>query len=1009
MFARFSLFVFSLFLVGIPVSLAERPNVLLILVDDLKPSFGAYGQSWVHSPNLDRLASRGMRFDMAYCNQAVCAPSRNNLLIGSRSTSTGIYSLGDHFRNALPDAVTMPQHFKNNGYHAAGIGKVFHIGHGNINDERSWSVPFQPDKVIDYVLPESTNGQLTREEAFFSNRKLGEVKSLPRGAAWENADVDDGAYADGRIAAEGMKRLAAFKESGEPFFLSLGFTKPHLPFCAPRKYWELYDPASLPTAKFTRPPEGAPSYAGKTLGELNQYKPIPESPPLSDELTRTLIHGYYASLSYMDAQVGRVLDELDRLQLDDNTIVVLWGDHGYHLGDHGSWTKHTNYEQANRIPILISAPGVTRPGSSTQALIETVDVFPTIAELAGLAMPDGPQPIDGKSFVSVLKDGNKSVRDHAYHCFPKGGRMGRAIRTDRYRLVEWKSVGSGDTEYELYDYVEDPLETKNLAAERKDVVAKLVAKLVTHPEAKRRGARKKKPSKNAATKLPGRAELRRVELDSPQIAGRSLDIVVEAKSASPIGVVLAQGGKESGYAVHFVDGRPAFDLRLDGNVTRIVSSDRVVGAVRLQATLDKKRMVLSVDGEEVASRASPGLIPTQPKDSLSVSRDDRTAAGDYEAPNPFNGTVISTRVLTSGLSRPPDVAQAMDRETILAGLKSHDRALFIKAGWIRDPYVVRGPDDAYYLTGTTPLPDDPRLQREPYNTGLGSESIVGWKMQAWRSRDLVDWQSLDVPFDLQDGVWAKEQPKRFTEIDQRQWRLWAPELHFLGDRWALVHTSPSPVKGANLSLTDGVRVERPWTNPMGAKIERRHDPSMFRDDDGTWWLIWGATKIAPLKPDFTGLAAAPVSIGPSGETGKMGHEGCLIQKIHGKYVLFGTGWSTAEMRRGSYNLYYATADEIRGPYSERQFAGRFLGHGTPFRDGDGQWWSTAFYNGNVPPLERQGIVSRDLSATAQTINQLGTTIVPLDVRLRKDGSLHIRAKDPDYATPGPDEAQAFES
>ncbi|MGI9472636.1 MAG: sulfatase-like hydrolase/transferase, partial [Rubripirellula sp.] len=166
---------------------SERPNVLLILVDDLKPSFGAYGDDWVHSPNLDRLAARGMRFDAAYCNQAVCAPSRNNLLIGSRSTSTGVYSLGYHFRKAIPDAVTLPEHFKNNGYHAAGVGKVFHIGHGNINDEQSWSVPFQPDKVIDYVLPESTDGQLTREEAFCSNQQLGQVKSLPRGAAWENA------------------------------------------------------------------------------------------------------------------------------------------------------------------------------------------------------------------------------------------------------------------------------------------------------------------------------------------------------------------------------------------------------------------------------------------------------------------------------------------------------------------------------------------------------------------------------------------------------------------------------------------------------------------------------------------------------------------------------------------------------------------------------------------------------------------------------------------------------
>ena len=242
----------------------NRPNVLLILVDDLKPSFGAYGDSWVHSPNLDRLAARGMRFDMAYCNQAVCAPSRNNLLLGSRSTSIGVYSLGQHFRTAVPDAVTMPQFFKQQGYHSAGIGKVFHIGHGNINDVHSWSVPFQPDKVIDYVLPESTGGKLTREEALFSNKPK---DGLPMGAAWEIADVDDNAYADGRIAAEGIKRLNAYRKSGESFFLALGFTKPHLPFCAPRKYWDLYDRSKLPMAEYTLPPDGAPPYAGKTIGE----------------------------------------------------------------------------------------------------------------------------------------------------------------------------------------------------------------------------------------------------------------------------------------------------------------------------------------------------------------------------------------------------------------------------------------------------------------------------------------------------------------------------------------------------------------------------------------------------------------------------------------------------------------------------------------------------------------------------------------------------------------------
>lgn len=467
-------------------SAAERPNVLLILVDDLKPSFGAYGDEWVHSPNLDRLADRGLRFERAYCNQAVCAPSRNNLLTSSRSTSLGIYSLGENFRKAVPDAVTLPQHFKQQGYYSAGIGKVFHIGHGNTNDERSWSVPFHPDKVIDYVLPESTDGWLTREEAYFSNQELDRIRELPRGAAWEKADVDDEAYADGRIAREGIKRLQWANQAQQPFFLALGFTKPHLPFCAPQKYWDLYDPAELPMPEYEQPPAGAPRYAHKTLGELNQYKPVPQDPPLSEDLKRTLIHGYYASLSYMDAQLGRVLDELDRLEMADETIIALWGDHGYHLGDHGSWTKHTNYEQANRIPLVFVAPGVTTPGTHTDAFVETVDIFPTLVELAGLPAVRGPQPMDGQSLVPILKDPSQSIRDHAYHCFPRGGRLGRAIRTDRYRLIEWKPQrdDARRVEYELYDYETDPLETRNLADAHPDVIEVLTAILARHPEPK---------------------------------------------------------------------------------------------------------------------------------------------------------------------------------------------------------------------------------------------------------------------------------------------------------------------------------------------------------------------------------------------------------------------------------------------------------------------------------------------------------------------------------------------
>ncbi|MEZ5356121.1 MAG: family 43 glycosylhydrolase [Bryobacteraceae bacterium] len=357
-------------------------------------------------------------------------------------------------------------------------------------------------------------------------------------------------------------------------------------------------------------------------------------------------------------------------------------------------------------------------------------------------------------------------------------------------------------------------------------------------------------------------------------------------------------------------------------------------------------------------------------------------------------------------SRTP--AAPMSRKAIEAGLEAHSRALFVKSGWIRDPFLVLDPKgEFYYLTGTTPMPGDSREFSDPYNTGLAASSIVGWKAQVWRTRDLIDWEHLGAPFTLEDGVWFRDQPAKFRQTDGAQWRLWAPELHWMGTRWALVHTSPSPVNGANFSLSKGADVAGPWDNPIGPAIGRRHDPSLFRDTDGTWWMIWGATQIAPLEADLSGFAAPPVTIGPSGETAKMGHEGCLIRKIGGKYVLFGTGWSTAKMRKGSYNLYYATADKITGPYSERKFAGRFLGHGTPFQDKKGRWWCTAFFNGNVPPVAAGGIESRDLGETAQTINEQGLTIVPLDVRVLPNGDVHVRAIDPAYATPGPDELQRF--
>lgn len=493
-------FLFVLASLHAAVSAPARSHVLLICVDDLKPAIGCYGDPLAKTPNLDRLAARGMRFDLAYCNQAVCAPSRNNLLLGSRSTSLGIYNLNDNFRQAVPRAVTLPQYFKSQGWRTEAIGKILHTGHGNHDDEISWSVPPIKEKVIEYLDPaNSADGKLTREEAYFTNQELNNIRDLPRGAAWENQDVKDNAYADGRIADAAIQRLRKIKEKPEqPLFLALGFVKPHLPFTAPKKYWDMHDRAAFTLPKRVTPPEGAPAYSGKTLGELNNYTPIPEHPPLTPEIKRTLLHGYYAAVSFMDAQLGRVLDELEAQDLTQQTLIVLWGDHGWHLGDHGMWTKHTNYEQANRIPLIFVAPGIAAPASSTRQPAETVDVLPTLVELAGLPPHAGPQPLDGTSLVPVLRDPSLRVRDHATHAFPRQREgkpvIGRAIRTERYRLVEWKQPGAAATtaDIELYDYQEDPEETRNLAPLQPAVVAELRATLDRQPEAKLKPNQKKK-------------------------------------------------------------------------------------------------------------------------------------------------------------------------------------------------------------------------------------------------------------------------------------------------------------------------------------------------------------------------------------------------------------------------------------------------------------------------------------------------------------------------------------
>lgn len=271
----------------------------------------------------------------------------------------------------------------------------------------------------------------------------------------------------------------------------------------PKRYWDKYDRAKLPLPTYERMPEGAPAFAGKVGGEINAYAPIDEKVPETEypeDLKRTLIHGYYAGVSYVDAQIGKLMDELDRTGLAKNTIVVLWGDHGYHLGDHAIWTKHTNYEQATHLPLVFAGPGIGA-GKATSQPAETVDIYPTLAALAGLGTPRGPQPIDGTDLTPVLHDPAARVRGYAYHAYPRPGRIGQAIRTERYRLVRWTQEATGARDYELYDMVADPLETRNIAAANPAARAELEAILERQPKPKSvtlREARRRATSGGAA-------------------------------------------------------------------------------------------------------------------------------------------------------------------------------------------------------------------------------------------------------------------------------------------------------------------------------------------------------------------------------------------------------------------------------------------------------------------------------------------------------------------------------
>ena len=450
----------------------KKPNILFIAVDDLRPELGCYGAEHIQTPNFDRLAATGMIFERAYCQQAVCAPSRNSLLTGLRPDAMGIYDLYTFFRKKVPDVLTLPQFFKSHGYHTERMGKIYHTGHGNQDDSLSWSVPrWNMGKEIRKLT------KIQRGDTMGLERDFPTIDGLK--LPYHRSNEPESSMSDGMIANRAIERLHDLRDS--TFFLAVGFIKPHLPFVAPAHYWDLYDPATI-TIPERKSPEGMPVFAMANFGELRKYHGIPSEGYLDDETSTQLIHGYYAAVSMIDAQLGKILDALEALELSDNTIIVLWGDHGWKLGDYGNWCKHSNMELDTRSPLFFAVPWLEK-GLKTAALAEFVDIYPTLCDLAGL---DKPPHLEGQSLLPVLQDPSTGVNRVAISQYPRGKSlgydrkselMGYSIRTEQYRYTRWQKYEQPEevVERELYDHSNGPLAIENLAEE--EAYADLVAEL----------------------------------------------------------------------------------------------------------------------------------------------------------------------------------------------------------------------------------------------------------------------------------------------------------------------------------------------------------------------------------------------------------------------------------------------------------------------------------------------------------------------------------------------------
>lgn len=429
---------------------AERPNVLFIAVDDLRPQLNCYGKEFMHTPHIDTLAQRGVLFERAYCMVPTCGASRASLMTGLRPGPTRFVNYLTWAERDAAGVTTLNSQFKNHGYTTISLGKVFHHPEDNV---QGWSEPPWRSRSNDY------QNRTANQQAIAEHRRKYPERQRVNGLPFEAGDAADDDYRDGQSAVKAIEYLKRFsKQPKQPFFLAVGFFKPHLPFLAPRKYWDLYDFDKIDIPDNYWAPKNAPPVALHTSGELRNYSTIPPEGPVDRPTARRLIHGYYACVSFTDAQIGRILKSLDQLGLADNTIVVLWGDHGWQLGEHGMWNKHSCFETSMHAPLIIAAPGMqgVRPGTRVGALTEFIDIYPTLCELTGVPAPEH---LQGRSVAPLMKDPAAPWKAYAVGRF----RSGDTIRSDRYRFSEYtNSAGEAEARM-LYDHRSDPAENSNVA------------------------------------------------------------------------------------------------------------------------------------------------------------------------------------------------------------------------------------------------------------------------------------------------------------------------------------------------------------------------------------------------------------------------------------------------------------------------------------------------------------------------------------------------------------------